>query len=213
MNILEYANNWLIEDQLNAELLNDIKCFIDKNLEFLDKDKEIYSTKGDNAEQYWIKRNGKKPFNYKSKEYEDIELRFKKEIYNRLKKASLLRTDDVELEQNGVWTVIGEEGTYHTIHTHNDSRIDGISIVLYLNVPEPKHKSNSTYFVFHTNPTSDYIKEGCNSIIHINPEVGKVLIFPLHIPHGTYPQTKGIRQTFNIDFDFVFNSKSSINYS
>ena len=213
MKIIEYGNNWLIEDQLDNELLNDIKNFFDKHLDFLHSDKEGYSTTGDNAKQYWIEKIGENPFYYKNKEHEDIQRRLKKEIYGRLKAASLLKIDNVGLKQNGAWTVIGQEGSYHTIHDHCEGRINGISIVLYLNVPEPKHKSNSTYFVFHTNPTSDYIKEGCNSIIHINPEVGKVLIFPLHIPHGTYPQTKGIRQTFNIDFDFVFNSKSSINYS
>ena len=38
------------------------------------------------------------------------------------------------------------------------------------------------------------------SYLHINPEVGKLLIFPDWILHGTYPQTKGIRQSFNIDY-------------
>ena len=65
MKIAEYGNNWLIEDQLDNELLNDIKNFFDKHLEFLHKDKEGYSTTGDNAEQYWIKKKGKKPFYYK----------------------------------------------------------------------------------------------------------------------------------------------------
>ena len=52
MKIIEYGNNWFIEDQLDNELLNDIKCFFDKNLEFLYADKEDYSTQGENSEQY-----------------------------------------------------------------------------------------------------------------------------------------------------------------
>ena len=117
MNVVEYGNNWLIEDQLDNELLNDIKYFLDKHLNFFYNDKEGFSTTGDNAEQYWIQKKGKKPFYYKNKEYEDIERRFREGIYGRLKAASLLRTDNVELEQSTAWTVIGEEGSYHTIRS------------------------------------------------------------------------------------------------
>jgi hypothetical protein len=50
-----------------------------------------------------------------------------------------------------------------------------------------------------------------SKIIHINPEVGKLLIFPDWIIHGTYPQTKGIRQTFNVDYHFIFDEKPKNN--
>ena len=214
MNIIEYGNNWFIEDQLDNELLNDIKNFFDKNLKFLHKDKKGYSTTGDNAEQYWIKKLGKKPFHYKNKEYEDIERRFRKGIRGRLKSASLLKNDDIQMCQNSAWTVIGEEGSYHTIHTHGDGLTGGLSVVLYLNVPESEHKnhSNSIFLVLHTDPSNHFIKQGCSGISHIEPEVGKIIIFPPHIPHGTYPQTKGIRQTFNVDYEFKMKSKSSLNY-
>lgn len=213
MNILEYGNSWLIEDQLNNELLNVIKDFFDNHLEFLHKDKEDYSTTGNNAEQYWIEKKGKTQFNYKNQEYENIEQKFRKEIHGRLKAASLLRSDKIELQQNTAWSVIGEEGSYHKIHTHSDSRMDGISTVLYLNVPESKSEdsSNSIFLVLHTDPSSHFTSQACPSIKHIKPEVGKLLIFPYHIPHGTYPQTKGIRQTFNVDYSFQFKSKSQNN--
>ena len=215
MNIIEYGNNWLIEDQLDNELLNDIKNFFDKNLEFLYKDKEGYSTTGENTEQYWIKMKGKKHFHYKNKEYEDIERRFREGIYGRLKAASLLKSDDIQLRQSTAWTVIGEEGTYHTIHNHTDGVMGGVSVVLYLNVPESEHdnKSNSIFLVLHTDPSSHFLKHGCPSYRHVKPEAGTLLIFPYHVLHGTYPQTKGIRQTFNVDYEFHAEEKSSINYS
>lgn len=53
MNIIEYGNSWLIEDQLNAKLLNEIKDFFDNHLEFLHKDKKGCSTTGNNVEQYF----------------------------------------------------------------------------------------------------------------------------------------------------------------
>ena len=213
MNIIEYGNNWFIEDQLDNELLNDIKCFFDKNLKDLYCDKKGYSTTGNNAEQYWIEKLGKTHFYYKNKEYEDIERRFREGIYGRLKAASLLKTDDnIKLQQATAWTVIGEEGSYHKIHTHGDGLIDGVSVVLYLNVPN-FDKSNSIFLVLHTDPSSKFLDKGCPSCYEVIPEVGKVLIFPYHIPHGTYPQTKGIRQTFNIDYQFSRESKSSLHYS
>ena len=67
MKIIEYGNNWLIEDKLNNELLNDFKYFFDKNLEFLYKYKEGYSTTGNNAEQYWIEKEERNPFFIKIK--------------------------------------------------------------------------------------------------------------------------------------------------
>ena len=216
MNIIEYGNNWLIEDQLDIELLNDIKIFFDKNLEFLYSDKEGYSTTGKNAEQYWIQKRGKKSFHYKNKEYEDIERRFREGIHGRLKAASFLKNDDIQLRQGTAWTVIGEEGSYHKIHTHGDGCIDGISVVLYLNVPDSKDSkdsSNSICLVLHTDPPSRFLAKGCPSCCEVTPKVGTVLIFPYHIPHGTYPQTKGIRQTFNIDYQFSTESKSSLHYS
>ena len=212
MKIIEYGNNWLIEDQLKNELLNDIKKFFDNHLDFLYKDKEGYSTTGKNAEQYWIEKKGDKHFYYKNKEYEDIEKRFREGIYGRLKAASLLKTDDIQLRQGTAWTVIGEEGSYHKIHNHGDGLIDGVSVVLYLNVPDDD-RSNSIFLVLHTDPSSNFLNKACPSCYEVTPEIGKILIFPYHIPHGTYPQTKGIRQTFNIDYQFSMKSKSSLNYS
>lgn len=217
MKILEYGTSWLIEDQLNVELLNEIKNFFEIHLKFLYKDKEGYSTTGNHAEQYWIEKKGKNYFYYTNQEYENVEQKFRREIYGRLKKASFLRKDEIELKQNTAWTVIGEEGSYHTVHTHSDSRMNGIVTVLYLNVPdsESDNKSNSIFLVLHTDPSSHFISQSCSSAYHINPKVGKLLIFPNHIPHGTYPQTKGIRQTFNVDYSFEFKSKSqnNINYA
>ena len=216
MKILEYGQNWFIEDQLDDELLSDIKIFFDKHLDYFYKDKEGYSTTGDNTEQYWIKRKGKKPFYYRNKDYENIERRFREGIHGRLKAASLLQFDDIQLRQSTAWTVIGEEGSYHTIHNHTDGVMGGVSVVLYLNVPESEHDdiiSNSIFLVLHTDPSSHFVKYGCPSYRHVKPEVGTLLIFPYHVPHGTYPQTKGIRQTFNVDYDFYAEEKSSINYS
>ena len=213
MKFFESGCSWLIEDQLDNQLVNDIKYFFDKNLESLHQNSKDYSTSG-NAKQFWIEKGGDESFHHKSKEYENIELRFRKQIYAKLKSVSLLKKGVTGLHQKSAWTIIGEEGSYHTIHNHSVSTMDEISTVLYLNVPESKceDKSNYIFLVLHTDPSNHFTTKGCPSFHHIKPEVGKVLIFPHHIPHGTYPQTKGIRQTFNIDYSFTMGSKSSFNY-
>ena len=108
--------------------------------------------------------------------------------------------------------VIGEEGSYHHIHTHAHGVKEGISVVLYLNIPDCEDDSNSIFLVLHADPSSHFI-EGVPSCYHVKPKVGTLLIFPYHIPHGTYPQTKGIRQTFNVDYRVSWKSKSLLNYS
>lgn len=211
MKIVECGNSWLIEDQLNAELLNEIKCFFDNHLEFLYKDKKGYSTKGKNSEQYWIQKNGKDKFYYSNNEYKNIEQKFRKEIHGRLKAASLLRNEEIELYQSSSWSVIGDEGSYHTVHNHStEGRMDGIVTVLYLNVPKSicDNSSNSIFLIFNVEPSVNFINSTCPSIYNVDPKDGTLLIFPPHIPHGTYPQTKGIRQTFNVDYVFKYKNKT-----
>jgi hypothetical protein len=217
MNIIRTGTNWIIEDRLNSDLLDEIKNFFNNHLEFLYKDKENYSTTGDNAEQYWIKWSNNKyhPYNYKNSEYDAIEKKFRKEIYERLKSASLLRNEKIEIEQSTAWTIVGEEGSYHQIHNHSDrTTVSGVSVVLYLNVPEKVYgNDNCIFLVLHMSPENAYINNSIPAVQHISPEIGTILIFPNYVLHGTYPQSKGIRQTFNVDYEFTIKSKSILNYT
>jgi hypothetical protein len=36
-----------------------------------------------------------------------------------------------------------------------------------------------------------------------SPKIGDFFIFPIHVLHGTYPQSEGIRQTLNLDFEVL----------
>ena len=81
MNIIETGTSLVIEDKLNLELLNEIKEFLNNHLKFLYKDKENYSTTGDNAEQYWIEKEGDPPFFHKNSEYDAIEKKKSKKKY------------------------------------------------------------------------------------------------------------------------------------
>jgi hypothetical protein len=208
MKIIETGINWVIEDSLNPDLLDEIKNFFKNHLNFLYKDKEGYSTTGDSAEQYWIAKLGSKTFHYNNLEYHNLEKKFKKEIYKRLQSSYLLINEDIGIIQSNAWTVIGEEGSYHTIHNHSDGNLNGIVVVLYLEVPKKVKKyDNSIFLILHTDPSNPFISNSAPRFYHVSPKVGTLLIFPNHIIHGTYPQTKGIRQTFNVDYVFTVKSK------
>ena len=90
MKIFGHGNNWLIEDQLSDELLDEIKNFFELNLQFLHEDKENYSTR--NAKQFWI-QNAKYGFHnlIVKQRFEKIEKEYNKQIVGRLKAASLLK--------------------------------------------------------------------------------------------------------------------------
>ena len=137
---------------------------------------------------------------------------YKDNILNRLKKSNLLneKIKNLNVINRNIWSVLGEENSFHTTHCHNDGIFDGISTILYLNVPKSNVENsceNNLFLIMDSGPGDTYYHSNPN-IININPEVGKLLIFPSWIIHGTYPQSKGIRQTFNVDYQFAFGEKN-----
>lgn len=204
MNINITKNSWIIEDYIDKSLLNEIKNIINENLTNLTKDKSGYSTSGDKSEQYWL-INMKDGFYIDDSRFYEFEKKYREQILNRVKAADLLRERDgveIFLKRSNAWTVIGDEGSYHTIHNHAENDTDTLTTVLYLEVPDTNSKDNpenNLYLVSDVGVESKLIYEH-PGVIHINPEVGKLIIFPSWILHGTYPQTKGIRQSFNKDY-------------
>lgn len=209
MKIYENENNWVIEDQIDNQLTNKIKNTIDKNIDKLLKNKEGYSTIGKNAEQYWV-TNYKENFYYQNKDFEHIKNDYTSNILNRLKKSNVLKTSDINAIHRSCWSVISEKNSFHAAHFHTKKNLFAISTVLYLNVPDTNTVDcleNNLYLILNSNPNNSYNNKCSPRILDINPEVGKLLIFPSWIIHGTYPQTKGIRQTFNIDYDLIFENR------
>lgn len=215
MKFIETDTTWIIEDQLDTEIIHSIKSFLDKNINLMYRDEKGYSTSGKDAKQYWIKNRNESTYLYSTTEFVSLRERYKKEILKRVEEINLFKIN-VDLNIIGCWTVIGEKGSYHNIHNHGVG-FGGISTVLYLEVPEilkdEDGYNSNVYFVMHTNPQNYHMQKSSPSILHIEPKPGKILIFPHYVPHGTYPQTKGIRQTFNIDYSVKFKSESSLNYS
>lgn len=91
------------------------------------------------------------------------------------------------------WTVLGKENSYHTVHNHNKKNLNYISTVTYLNVPK---KDKGLFYYFFQN------EENLEHRI-IEPYKNMVIIMPSWIYHGVYPQGKGLRQTLNLDFEYI----------
>lgn len=104
------------------------------------------------------------------------------------------------------WTVIGEEGSYHTAHDHGP---ENISTVLYTSVPlKQEDPEGVIYFMLDGGGYSPVSKPNFR-LFHVCPRVGTLVIFPSFIIHGVYPQGAGKRQTINIDFrGEAMNNKS-----
>ena len=213
MKLIEYGKNWLIEDAIELEFLTEIEKFLDENIKYFPKDKTGYSTTGNNCEQHWIK-GGKNNFEFSSLVWENINNEIEKIFLKKLQNLSLLRHENLKLNLVSSWTVVGEENTYHEFHDHNGD-FDGLSAVIYIRIPElldnDLYHSNRISFVMHADPYSKFLLNASPNIISINPNVGKILIFPRHMIHGTYPQPKGIRQTFNLEYNFDLDLTSNNN--
>jgi len=142
---------------------------------------ERYSTRGLNAKQYDL-------YDYKDSlsvivDQIKIELKkiFNKSFYNLV----------------AAWTVYGEENCYHIAHRHNENS-NHISSVLYLSVPDNTnlHQSGNFYY---------FMKDKQNNLLynHLTPKLGDLYLMPIDMFHGTYPQSKGLRQTLNLDFEII----------
>jgi len=220
MKVYENNNAWIIEDYLDVNLVEEIRTIIKDNLNNLYKNKEGYSTTGKNSEQYWLIHQKYNFFIGDSRFY-DFQKEYKNQILNRIKEADLFderRKKDINLQYINAWSVIGEENSYHTIHNHNEGTFDVISTLVYLEVPETNvenESDNNIFLVTDSGPRNLFYNKN-NSYTSINPEVGKLLIFPGWVLHGTYPQTKGIRQTFNLDYGLRLkenNKNNKLSYS
>jgi hypothetical protein len=150
MKVFQDKECWFIEDYLDDSIIEEIRTIIQENLNNLYKNKEGYSTTGKNAEQYWLIHQ-KDDFFVQDSRFYDFEKKYKNQILNRIKVANLFderNKEDIDLKPINAWSVIGEENSYHTIHCHNEGIFDGISTLVYLEVPETNVKDEPENDIF-----------------------------------------------------------------
>lgn len=176
--------DWIIENKVE---LGTIKAAIDNiTSKKLPIDIAGLSAKGTNSKQYNLNDNKEDL----GKVLEYLIYCVKNLIDNNLTDHRKKGLGINELIPHNIWTVYGDEGSYHTLHNHHINEDIKLSMVLYLSIPE---EDGMFYCVGRDNKCKNLIR-------HIIPQVGTILIFPSNLLHGAYPQGKGLRQTFNIDF-------------
>ena len=177
--------DWIETHRLNQDSLDLINSEVESaiNEHDLKNDKDGKSTSGENGLQYELR-----PFINQFTFIENLT-----KIAEKTVREKGLITDNQTLEVCSLWSVIGGKGTYHRIHRHNKLGIDHYSMVVYTHVDQTQDElSGCFYAVLNDGEENDFIE--------FSPEQGDVLMFPVWVCHGTYPQTTEKRQTLNLDF-------------
>lgn len=189
------GKNWVLESYPDGLLVESLKNLLNSNLDSLHENTYSSAVQGKNSTQYWIYDHQQHPVFF-NEEFGNLMSSLKDYAENILINHQLI--DKRSLKFESVWSIIGDENSYCTIHDHPN--ITGVSVVLYLQVPPNTSENHldqtrgQIYFVLDSDSnTTDFDSK----VVHITPDVGKILIFPNWLLHGTYPQLEGIRQTLN----------------
>ena len=76
MKFIKTDTTWMIEDQLDTEITNSIKSFLDKNINLMYRDEKGYSTSGKNSKQYWIKNRNDSKYLYSTPDFVSLMKRY-----------------------------------------------------------------------------------------------------------------------------------------
>jgi len=193
--MLEFKKDWLIIDRIDV---TDINLAIDKIIKDYDVElMEGVSTHGKNSKQYKLNQYLK---NHRILKI--VKDKIKNLLHNKFNHSP-------NLNLVSAWTVKGQEHGFHVLHKHDysirshiyEDKTMHIASVTYLSMPEPIQESlsretNNFYCVLNRNGETGYYT--------YKPVVGDIIVFPIWLWHGAYPQSKGLRQTLNIDFEVNF---------
>ena len=183
--MLEFKKDWLIINNIDISSIKKEINSIIKNL--IPESLKGVTTHGENSKQYDLTNHIKSSLIVNKIENKIIECLFNKFKYK------------FNLSLISSWTVLGQEHGYHTLHKHNYDKDKPLHVasVIYLDVPKTLEKedlkeTNNFYCLFNNNNDIKYYSH--------NPKIGDLMVFPVWLWHGAYPQGKGMRQTLNMDF-------------
>ena len=179
----KFEDDWIISDNIGIKGISKIIKKGIKTTSPIPLDSK--STTGGNAKQYDL-------FEYL--QYNSVMDKVKEKILLNLKRHLQLKLSDLKLLS--AWTVLGYKNSYHTLHKHNEKQ-NHVASVLYLKVPNsPPRKKGSFYYL-----SKNGQEINCG---RLSPKVGDLVIFPIWLWHGVYPQPEGLRQTLNLDFEICY---------
>ena len=194
--IVNQGLNWIITDHIAD--LTPIKNVVDR---VEDQDWSKYTTaKGPKSRQHYLINPSWMPAEVHNEPegWDELKTWYETTIQRQLVHHGIMPGHWNKLTANRAWTVIGEEGSYHTLHDHGPN---AVCTITYLDVPEnqnPEDRAGQVYFVLQSDPYHP-LTPVKHKVVHITPKAGMLVIFPSWILHGVYPQGPGIRQTLSVD--------------
>lgn len=175
-------NDWVLKSNLNT---SDYKIIINKKIKSLKVADITYkSTRGIKSKQYDLFEIFKN-----DSDLNFIEIEIKKHLAECLKPVI---DYNFNLSLLSAWTVIGKKGSFHTVHKHNE-KMSHIATVLYLDTPKISVNEEGAFYFFLN-------ENGTIRNYQFTPKTNDLIIMPVWIYHGVYPQGDGNRQTLNMDF-------------
>ena len=185
-----WLDDYLIQSNID---ITGFKDKIDTIVDTIDpEDMNKVSTKGFNSKQFRLWEDREK--------LSDVIEKIKDSVIENFKFTHNKNINKIKLVN--LWTVYGQENSYHKLHYHinfknTNKALNHISTVTYLSVAEKNiHQSGNFHFV--------YLKNNQVCYEEIDAKKGNILIMPVRIWHGSYPQGKGLRQTLNLDFEISY---------
>jgi hypothetical protein len=195
--IVTQGLNWVITDHISD--LDSIKTVVS---DVTSEDWSSYTTaKGPKSRQHYLINPSWMPSeaHKEPRGWSDLKVWYENTVSKSLVHHGLLPSQWNGITAHRAWTVIGEEGSYHTIHDHGPNSVCSVT---YIEVPEQNKnddKAGQIYFVLQSDPYHP-LAPVKHKVLHVAPKPGMIVIFPSWILHGVYPQGPGIRQTLNVDF-------------
>jgi hypothetical protein len=188
MQMNNFFDDWFIQESISKDKVEEIKYEIKNVISKNNIQSNIHLTSSTgNIEQYNL-------VNHIGQSYIIDDL--SKLIFNKLQERKLIMKNN-DLVRQQCWTAIGKKGAYHTVHSHNTQIMRAVVCVFYLQTPNKDqndiHDRSGNFFMFSRR----------NELMEFSPKEGDYIIFPTWIYHGTYPQSKGYRQTLNIDYTIL----------
>lgn len=178
-----FFDDWMVIYNIDTKEVTKLSRFINNKIKKLDDiNLEPKSTRGVNSKQFDLLKTFKKDPSkidvIKEKVIFYINKNFNKKVNPIIQSA---------------WTVLGQENSYHLPHKHNSYDKMHVASVLYLNTPKHTDDEAGNFYWF-------FRKDNEIIFYHHKPRKGDLIIFPVWIWHGTFPQNKGLRQTLNVDY-------------
>ena len=204
----------LMEAQLPMPMIDDLNSYLDNLMVSEDREDHSKNLVGQiqSGQQLTMNAEDEKVIRF-TQTINQLGMEYIKHFVRRIGSSKLF-PDNMQVGVDEMWSVHSYEGDYNPIHDHSVPSITGLAATTWTKVPEQitkqKSPNDGEYNLFGASGNSDgflafnYGKTSSldNPMLKppttctIQPEVGKLFIFPIWLQHMVYPfKGEGERRT------------------